>query len=33
MPEDALKNGIHVNYAEVLRKKSETIEKFSELFK
>ena len=33
MPEDALKNGIHVNYAEVLRQKSETIEKFSELFK
>lgn len=32
-PADALAKGIHVNYTEVLRQKSETIQKFSELFK
>ena len=32
-PEDVLKNGIHVNYTEVLSHKDETLRKFSELFK
>ena len=32
-PEDALKNGIHVNYAEVLSHKDELLRNFSELFK
>ena len=32
-PEEALKNGIHVDYTEVLSHKDETIQKFSELFK
>jgi len=31
-PDDALRNGIHVDYAEVLSHKNETIQKFSELF-
>ena len=32
-PEDALKNGIKIKYTEILSKKDETIQKFSELFK
>lgn len=32
-PEDALNNGIKVNYAEVLENKDETIKRFSHLFK
>lgn len=32
-PEDALKNGIKIVYTEILPKKDETIQKFSELFK
>lgn len=32
-PEDALKNGIKIKYTEILPKKDETIQKFSELFK
>lgn len=32
-PEDALKNGIKVNYAEVLENKDEIVKKFSNLFK
>ena len=32
-PEDALQNGIKINYSEVLAKKDETIKKFSSLFK
>ncbi len=32
-PEDALNNGIKINYSEVLEKKDETIKKFSNLFK
>ena len=32
-PEEALKNGIKINYTEVLEKKEETIKKFSHLFK
>lgn len=32
-PEDALRNGIKVNYKEVLEKKDDTIKKFSELFR
>lgn len=32
-PEDAFKNGIKINYAEILPKKDDTIQKFSELFK
>ena len=32
-PEDALKNGIKINYTEILPRKEETIKKFSDLFK
>ena len=32
-PEDALRNGIKVNYSEVLSKKDEIVKKFSELFR
>ena len=32
-PEEALANGIHVSYTEVLSRKDETIREFSELFK
>ena len=32
-PENALKNGIKINYTEILPKKDETIQRFSELFK
>ena len=32
-PQEAMQNGIHVNYAEVLANKDKTIDKFSDLFK
>lgn len=32
-PEEVLRNGIHVDYSDVLKKKEETIQEFSELFK
>ena len=32
-PEDALNNGIKINYAEVLEQKDEIVKKFSNLFK
>ncbi len=32
-PEDALKNGIKINYSEVLEQKDDIVKKFSNLFK